>query len=270
MRRTENKGEEMETIGASELPESDRVKNSDAILEVLRLGSINERQIQDAYPHLMVLVSDIHSALLQMTSGTVDARPVPMLLVLQAHSYFLVAVRVVMGGNLTAIFPILRGGLEAIAYAIIAEQSEANSKIWLDRDISAATKAKCRKVFKFPVGMDRLRLLDAQLAEGYEHSYEASITYGAHPNNGGISPNISVGKAVDGAVPLNMRHIHLATSETVFDAFDALIKFGCLIAAGTRYAMPTHLPGVEVYNLAYATMHHMDKLMYAQVGESGR
>ncbi|WP_200888540.1 hypothetical protein, partial [Staphylococcus aureus] len=62
-----------------------------------------------------------------------EIRPIPFLLALNAHCYWLAAVRVALSGQMTGVFPLLRTGLEAHCYVALMMRNERLEAVWTSR-----------------------------------------------------------------------------------------------------------------------------------------
>ena len=83
------------------------------------------------------------------------------LLLANAYSLFLSAVRIAISGQSPPVFAVLRACLESALYAVIAAQSPMNRKIWLDR--SEQVNA-CRNLFKKGKAKEYLDKVDRNLS----------------------------------------------------------------------------------------------------------
>lgn len=227
---------------------------------VLKLASINEAAMQVQHPALFKLMSDVHDGMMSATEPPLVGGEVPTLLVLQAQQYYIAAVRLAAAGMVTSIFPLLRAGLECIAYAVLTEGSQDNSLVWVRRNDSDEALRACRTLFIFSKGSKKLRELDSDLADRYDFLYQASIEHGAHPNIQGVMSSVTSTITTPGERSIHMRMVHgMATDETYY-AMDAVIRFGAAIGGGICHALPKNGAAHDAYNRFGAVWNEIAKL----------
>lgn len=113
-----------------------------------------------------------------------EIRPIPFLLALNAHFYWLAAVRVALSGQMTGVFPLLRTGLEAHCYVALMMREERLEAVWTARDQSADALKQCRRDFTSAVSTLARLLEEEEAGSGgwiMEH-YDEAIGWGGHPN----------------------------------------------------------------------------------------
>lgn len=125
--------------------------------------------------------------------------PIPATLALSSYYSFLGAVRIALGGHLTATFPLVRHGLESACYAYVMARDSRLETVWLERLHGPAEKMACRKEFAGSIkrAAQSIRLTQQQLGDLVSDLYETSIDFGAHPNVRSVVPHLSMTEADD-------------------------------------------------------------------------
>ncbi|MBB6249160.1 hypothetical protein [Rhodanobacter sp. A1T4] len=109
--------------------------------------------------------------------------PVPASIVVQSFYFWLAAVRVALSGHATAVYPLLRTGLEAACYAYKLVKDPTLTSVWLARDRNAESRKKCRQAFTSAVSeVAKLPEIDPLLGTAIREMYDACIDFGGHPN----------------------------------------------------------------------------------------
>lgn len=114
---------------------------------------------------------------------------IPRFFVVRAHSSFLAAIRLGMGGQLSESYAVLRAAIEQAWYALhIAKdpQPPGRSTVWLCRNDDEAAKAKCKTEFTVRNVRSTHESLDPATARQLHDLYETMIDFGAHPNQMGL------------------------------------------------------------------------------------
>ncbi|MGA2999900.1 hypothetical protein [Bradyrhizobium sp.] len=129
-----------------------------------------------------------------------ETQLVPVLLFLRSFSAFRASVMV--GLSLpTDAFPLQRSCLEYAGYAkLVAAQPEL-AKLWLQRDDNLA---EVRKKFSNRAVREAIEKDDAELGGIYQHLYELSIDFGAHPNEKGVLGSVVKGSLATGNMQVMM------------------------------------------------------------------
>jgi len=108
--------------------------------------------------------------------------PIPVLLFFRAHSSYLAAVRLSMGGQVAEAYPLMRSALEAAMYAHHVDRVPKATKVWLKRREDADAKRKCKGEFTIKNVRESLDRADNGLAERISELYDMTIEFGGHPN----------------------------------------------------------------------------------------
>lgn len=224
------------------------LQSDDSLESILKRAADNQLLMPKFQAQLFEFVSDIHKEIIAATKEPVLCEEVPMLLVMQAHHYFLGAVRLACGGMMAPTFPLLRAALESVAYAMLAEGSHERALQWLKRDKNPQTLKDFRKTFTFARAVSHLSNLDPDLADYYVYLYDVSIKHGAHPNVAGTTGSVLATTNGTGETDLTMRMIHHVLYDPVVDTFDAVVHMGAAVGAGIRYALPKHVAAKSAYD----------------------
>jgi uncharacterized membrane protein YccC len=110
---------------------------------------------------------------------------VPRFLIIRTHSAFLASIRLAMSGQLSESCVLLRSAIEQAWYALhMAKDPKPPNriKVWLKRNVDAASKAKCKAEFTIANVCSTHQQLDPATAKQLHDLYETVIDFGAHPN----------------------------------------------------------------------------------------
>lgn len=201
-------------------------------------------------PRMFELVKDVDSLIREVWTGTLDAQPIPSFLNLSAYYSYLAAVRVAVSGHVPAIFPLMRAALESACYAFLVTKDAALLTVWTNREKSEKDRAVCRKAFTSAVKetSTRLRSVQVEMADYVRDLYEASITFGAHPNPLSVFHHLEIGQD-EGSDHVKVAFT-AAYSETSFEVRHALLacaEYGIAVAYLNFQCLGSH-PHVEVLN----------------------
>lgn len=104
------------------------------------------------------------------------------LFLLRAHSSFLSAAGVVLGGQLPETYMILRGCIENSLYGLYLSRHKEDAEIWLKRNESQQMKKMVKDQFKNTTLLSFLKTIEPSLGDVADSLYERTIDFGAHPN----------------------------------------------------------------------------------------
>jgi hypothetical protein len=99
------------------------------------------------------------------------------------------AVRLAMSGQILEPYVLLRAAIEQSWYALhIAKDPSPpdRSALWLNRNVDAESKERCKEEFTARRVRVTHEALDAESAGRLHRLYEVTINFGAHPNSAGI------------------------------------------------------------------------------------
>lgn len=110
----------------------------------------------------------------------------------RSHSAYLAAARLVTGGQVPETFPLLRSCLEYAFYALHINRNIELGRTWLLRHQDADSLRAMKKSFKHVEVMATLEKCDPKLHGILSQLYEATIDFGGHPNERGVSGSMTM------------------------------------------------------------------------------
>lgn len=180
------------------------------------------------------------------------AKPIPVLLAMNSFMLFLAGTRLALSGHTAAIFSVLRTSLESACYAYLISNDEELEQIWQARERGPDELKACRGRFNGAVKEVAVALNaehDGSANFIYE-AYEASISFGAHPNARSVFMNARLRKSKD-ETALHLVGLHGAESPETLRAVVACLDFGTALAHVIRRC---------VGPLEDATIEHLNRL----------
>lgn len=160
-----------------------------------------------------------------------DVNPVAGFLVMNSYMMLLSAVRQALSGHTVSVFPIMRTALESACYAFLAAHDEELCKVWLNRHKSKNALQKCREKFTAKKAANQLKNLSPEMAEYVMAHYEASIDFGAHPNQKSILNHLKdIVKVEEGFQGFELVGVYNRNSWNVNFALFACAEVGQAIA----------------------------------------
>lgn len=191
-----------------------------SLQDYLQATSENARDHASEPPQLMFLVDQMDQIFqLEIFSRDFDFDPTAGLLVMNAYTMLLSAVRQALSGHVVSTFPIVRTALESACYSFLISRDEARADIWFCRHDSEKAHKNCRDAFTVAKAVKELKAIDSSMAEYVQAHYEASIDFGAHPNRKSVIDHLeasgSVGNnlhvfSLTGVYGRNSWHVNLA------------------------------------------------------------
>lgn len=192
-------------MSIQETPESPPPWGDDPLSRIMSSASRNERVSALNWPDVFGVLQHAHGLLarvgeiLEHDAGH-DHLLVPRMLFGRSHSAVLAAMRLAMSGQAFEARPLLRLAIEEVWYALhIAKDPAppARARIWWGRDRSPQSKAACRNEFTAGNVRQTHETLDARAAAAMQCMYEDTITFGAHPNERGVSASLKIDRSPD-------------------------------------------------------------------------
>ncbi len=154
-----------------------------SLQDYLRATSENAQDHLDEPPQLMFLVEQMDEIFqLEIFVKDYEAAPTAALLVMNAYTMLLSAVRQALSGHVVSTFPVVRTALESACYALLIARDESKANIWFSRHDSEKAYKSCRDAFTVAKAVKELKSIDTRMAEYVQAHYDASIDFGAHPN----------------------------------------------------------------------------------------
>jgi hypothetical protein len=173
-------------------------------------------------------------ALIRDMCGRMDVdRPFLLFLSMNAYYLFLASIRSAISGHVSGVFPLARSGLESACYAFLMKEDSALESIWTDRDKGDQQRTACRRAFTSAVkeAGQKLRSIDQDIGNYLQDLYDASITFGAHPNVMAVVPHLDVHEHEDGKHwVVSFTCSYGEDSFEVKRALIACIEYGIMIA----------------------------------------
>ncbi|MGH7091007.1 MAG: hypothetical protein ACREE4_13395 [Stellaceae bacterium] len=168
------------------------------------------------------------------------------LLLANAYSLFLSAVRIALSGQSPPVFAVLRACLESALYAVIAAQSPINRKIWLDQSKGVST---CRNLFKKGKAKEYLEKSDLHLSNFVTQLYDSLIDFGAHPNSRSILNHLSFETRYERQA-VTLAILHNPDSRSVLGTLAACFETGVCVLYLAHHALPQYPPARAAHSHA--------------------
>jgi hypothetical protein len=179
--------------------------------------------------HLITQMDDIFHD--EIFSLPLSQKPTADLLIINAYTMLLAGIREALSGHVVCVFPIVRAALESSCYAYLIANDASKADIWLERHSSEVAMKNCRNVFTAKKAVDILRSSDPVMADYVWGYYEASIDYGAHPNNKSVIGHLSdSGPAEEGLHGFELTSVYGKNSWQVNHALFVCVEAGQAIA----------------------------------------
>ena len=123
----------------------------------------------------------------------IDCEPViSVFLFLRSHACYRAACRIAMAGQFSEIFPLCRVILENGLYAYHIYRNHTAEQIWIDREADEASLKLAKDEFSYGNVRRTLESDDDELATIARTLYERTISFGAHPNEQGVTASLQV------------------------------------------------------------------------------
>jgi hypothetical protein len=132
---------------------------------------------------------------------------VPRMLVLRSHSAVLAAMRLAMSGQAFEARPLLRLAIEETWYALHVAKDPApptRAEVWWNRGDNPQATQACQAEFKVGTVRGTHEALDAPTAAAMKHLYDDTITFGGHPNQGGVAASLRIDRSQPDEVTVNV------------------------------------------------------------------
>lgn len=183
-------------------------------------------------PELMYLVSQMDDIFHdEIFLHPLSGNPTADLLIINAYTLLLAAVREALTGHVVCVFPVVRAALESSCYAYLIASDDSRADVWLDRHSSEAALKKCRALFTAKKAVDALRGSDPVMAEYVWSFYESSIDFGAHPNTKSVIGHLTnSGPAQGGLHGFEFTSVYGKNSWQVNHALFVCVEAGQAIA----------------------------------------
>jgi hypothetical protein len=206
-------------------------------------------------PRELELIRDVDALIREVWVESVGAQPIPSFVSLNAYYSFLAAVRCAISGQVSVIFPLFRSALESACYGLLVAKDPGLLRVWLDREKGRAELAACRRAFTPGVKTvaDRFQAEQPQMAEYIRECYEASLSFGGHPNLMSVIPHLTVSD--EGAQwRVSFAAIYGEGSFEIQRALMACADYGLVVAFLTAHSLESHKDPAAL-NLRFAAVN---------------
>jgi len=112
-------------------------------------------------------------------------------LLYRSHSAYRAACGTAMAGFSPETFVLLRSCLEYAGYGLLIFRTPSLGEVWLRRHEDSKTLAATRNQFTAGAVERTVAATDAGLGRVYSHLYQASVDFGAHPNERGVTSSMT-------------------------------------------------------------------------------
>ena len=182
-------------------------------------------------PQLMYLVDQMDQIFHEeLFSHPLDVHPFAALLLMNSYALLAGAVREALSGHVVCTYPIARTSLESACYGFLIRSDENNASIWQNRHKDKASLKSCRNTFTVNNAVNALSAVNAEMAEFVQAHYDASIDFGAHPNQRSILIHTSDAEGTDSAEGFELSVVYGVNSWDINQALLACVEVGQAIA----------------------------------------
>lgn len=219
-------------------------------------GDTSIRVSANAGPALR-LIEEVDDLIREKLWGTdVGLAPVPATVAMNSYYSFLAAVRIVISGQVAAIFPLIRHSLECACYAYRMAEDPKVVNMWLNRHHGEQEQKACRRTFTSAVA-DVSRSVAArqeQLGSLVNDLYQWSIDLGAHPNQKSIVSHLSLDNSDDSTVRVDFTCLYGAEDLRIQQGLLACAEDGIASAFVIALAAKDH-PLIDAEYTALAAVY---------------
>jgi hypothetical protein len=203
-----------------------------------------------AHSHLLSLLERLNGTFNALPDEPITGPALPPLLLSQAHSAFLAAVRLSLGGQVHVAYMALRACIESGLYALIVKLDRSAQDAWVNR---GHDRARCQKVFTASAGIQLLQTLDPPLKQVIQEAYDSTIDRGAHPNVVSLGNHLDLD---DYDLENKIANVLLlpADHQAVKSALCSCVVVGAAVASLCAHVMPGHYPALASHEEAMAVM----------------
>ncbi|WIN08523.1 MULTISPECIES: hypothetical protein [Pseudomonas] len=160
--------------------------------EYLKDTSENANEHAATPPQLMYMVDQMDQIFHEeLFSFPVDVHPFSAMLLLNSYTMLAGAVREALSGHISCTYPIARTALESACYGFLIGSDNDKASIWGNRHRDKDSLKRCRQMFTVSNAVSALKPVSTEMAEYVQGLYDASIDFGAHPNQRSILAHAS-------------------------------------------------------------------------------
>lgn len=234
-----------------------------SIDDYLAFSDERTRSFQNSPPQIFELIRDVDTLIREVWTGTLDTQTVPAFLNMNAYFSFLAAVRTAISGHVSSVFPLARAALESACYAFLLSKDETLQSVWMNRDKGDDERTACRKAFTSAVKdtAKQLRTIQEEMGDYVQGLYDASITFGAHPNPLSVFRHLEV-RDDDGSDhwKVDFTCMYGEDSHEVKHALLACAEYGIVIAYLNAQGIKQH-PQVAELNRRFNEVNEIKNAM---------
>lgn len=191
------------------------------------------------------------------------------ILLVNAHASLRAAMGLAFSGQLLPVFMALRGSIESALYANAMVQNPELQEVWLNRDRSENGRQICRN--EFTAGKMFISLTQAQdreFSDRLREAYDATIDFGAHPNNRLLLSSTHIETLGTGEQALKFAYLHGGGSFELRQSLVACAEIGLTVFFAALICFQKH-PRVEALNLRALELQDQLPSFVEQLGLGG-
>ena len=171
------------------------------------------------------------------------------ILLMNTHASLRAAMGLAFSGQLLPVFMALRGSIESALYANAMVRNPELQEVWLNRDSSENARQTCRD--QFTAGKMFLSLTqsqDREFSERLRQADDATLDFGAHPNNRLLLSSTHIETLGTGEQALNFTYLYGVHSFELRQSLVACAETGLAVFFVALICHPTH-PRAEPLNI---------------------
>ncbi|MBI6635055.1 hypothetical protein YA0871_20530 [Pseudomonas paralactis] len=243
--------------------------NAGTLREYLEATFVNAQDHASEPPQLMFLVEQMDEIFQrEIFAHDFEANPTAGLLVMNAYTMLLSAVRQAMSGHVVSTFPIARTALESACYAFLIARDGGKADIWFHRHDSEKAHKACRDTFTVAKAVKELKAIDPVMADYVQAHYDASIDFGAHPNRKSVVDHLEdTGPIEDGMHGFSLTGVYGRNSWHINLGLLVCVEVGQAIAFLTAASAENHPLINERVDVFQDWMDAKNRMVYESNGE---
>jgi hypothetical protein len=165
----------------------------DKLSEFLQLANQNRLATFELKKAEWNRLSEIDDCFQTTIEHLINCEPhISVFLFLRAHAAYRATCSLAMAGQVVETYPLCRLVLENGLYAFHIYKNPKAEATWVHRDDDPSTLRAAKREFTYGNVRQTLESSDPRLAKIASSLYERSISYGAHPNEAGVTGSLKV------------------------------------------------------------------------------
>ncbi|WP_145129341.1 hypothetical protein [Pseudomonas sp. URMO17WK12:I11] len=202
------------------------------LIEYLKDTSENANEHAATPPQLMYMVDQMDQIFHEKVfSHPFDVHPFAAMLLLNSYTMLAGAVREALSGHIVCTYPIARTALESACYGFLIRSDNDMASIWMNRHKDKDSLKRCRQMFTVSNAVAALKPVSSEMADYVQGNYDASIDFGAHPNQRSILAHASaMATRVDSTEGFDMTVVYGVNSWHVNQALLTCVEVSQAIA----------------------------------------